>query len=74
MQKKSVLRIVILALIVMWMITVFGFSNQNGDESSNLSKAIASQIVDADKVDSVEHLIRKIAHLSEYAIRRNVIY
>ena len=68
MQKKTVLRIIILALILIWMITIFNFSNQNGDESSNLSREIASKIVQESEVDKVEPYIRKIAHLSEYAI------
>jgi len=69
MRKKTVLRIIILALILIWMIIIFNFSNQNGEESSNLSRQIASKIVSTDeKIAVIEPYIRKIAHLSEYAI------
>ena len=74
MRKKTVLRILIMALILIWMIVIFGFSNQNGSESSNLSRWLASKLVSEDKVDIVEPYIRKIAHLSEYAILRRFIY
>ena len=74
MQKKTVLRIIILALIVVWMITVFGLSNQNGEKSSSLSRLIASKIVKTEEqIDIIEPYIRKLAHLSEYAIRWNII-
>lgn len=75
MRKKTVLRIIILALIVIWMAVIFKLSNQNGDESSNLSRDVASKIVSEDeKVDIVEPYIRKIAHLSEYAVRWSIIF
>lgn len=75
MKKKTVLRIIILALIVIWMCVIFKLSNQNGDESSNLSRNIASKIVsEDDKIDIVEPYIRKIAHLSEYAVRWSIIF
>lgn len=67
MKKKTVLRLMILALIIIWMLIVFRFSNQNGEASSSLSREIASHIVPEEKVDIVEPYIRKIAHLSEYA-------
>ena len=78
MHKKTVLRVILMALILVWMMIIFGFSNQNGGDSSNLSRLIASKLVPEDKIDIVEPYIRKIAHLSEYAVLRkfvnNIIY
>ena len=74
MRKITVLRILIMALILVWMLIIFSFSNQNGGESSNLSRLIASKLVPEDKVDIVEPYIRKIAHLSEYAVLREFIH
>ncbi len=74
MPKKKVLRMSILALIIIWMLAIFNFSNQNGDESSNLSKEVASMFVSGEKIRIIEPYIRKIAHLSEYAIRWNTIH
>lgn len=68
MRRKKVLRIIILAFIVLWMIIIFGLSNQNGDESSSLSRIVASFFTkDDEKIEMIEPYIRKIAHLSEYA-------
>lgn len=75
MQRKTVLRIIILALIIVWIIMTFCFSNQKGEESSNLSKEIAKVIVEEDeKVNVIEPYIRKLAHLSEYAVRWNALF
>ena len=74
MRKKTVLRMIILAFIIIWMITTFQFSNQNGDASSSLSKGVASLLVPEEKIAMIEPYIRKIAHLSEYAIRRKFIF
>lgn len=53
----------------------FCFSNQKGEESSNLSKEIAKVIVEEDeKVNVIEPYIRKLAHLSEYAVRWNALF
>ena len=50
------------------MILIFGLSNQDGDESSSLSRRIAGIFTkDIDKIQVIEPYIRKIAHLSEYA-------
>lgn len=74
MRKKTVLRIIIFALIIIWMLLIFRLSNQNGEASSSLSKTVASIIVSSENVDKVEPYVRKIAHLSEYAIRGNVAF
>lgn len=72
MQKKKVLRIILLALIILWMTAVFQLSNQNGESSSGLSKKIASFFIsDEQMIEKIEPYIRKIAHLSEYAVRRD---
>lgn len=69
MRKKIVLRIIIVILIVIWMLLVFCLSNQNGKQSSGLSKKVAGFFTsDNDKIEIIEPYIRKIAHLSEYTI------
>lgn len=69
MKKKTVLRIIIFALIVIWMLVIFKLSNQDGEQSSNLSRTIAMQIVkEEEQVDRIEPYIRKMAHLSEYIV------
>lgn len=75
MSKKKVLRIIILALIIIWTLIIFKLSHQNGGESSNLSRKVAGIFVLDEKIiDFIEPYIRKIAHLSEYAVRRYPIF
>lgn len=75
MRKKTVLRIIILALIIIWMITVFLLSNQSGNDSGGLSRSLISKFTSDEKlIDKLEPIVRKIAHLSEYAVRWNFVY
>lgn len=66
-------RIVLAILIVIWMITVFCFSNDNSQKSSNKSEKIVeviSQICD-NKIrekDKLETIVRKSAHMLIYTI------
>ncbi|MCI8310512.1 MAG: VanZ family protein [Clostridia bacterium] len=67
-MKKNILRVVLLILIFLWMYVVFGFSKDSGEASSGLSTKIASLFSKNENVISaIEPIIRKIAHLSEYA-------
>lgn len=76
-----------LILIIIWMIAVFSFSNQTSTKSSGLSGRLTNRIVeflhitegctekDAKIVTSnIEHIIRKIAHYSIYALGGFLIY
>ena len=74
MRKKTVLRIIILALIIIWMITVFVLSNQSGNDSGGLSRSLISKFTSDDAfIAKLEPIVRKIAHLSEYAVGRGFI-
>ena len=74
---------VFIALTIIWMITIFCFSAEPGDESSNLSGGLSYRLIsivddvfsmhwnEAEKLDRVEVIsfpIRKAAHMSEYAM------
>ena len=83
-MKKNVIRIVLVMIILAWMFMVFGFSNADGEASSGLSIKVSeflsiplSKIVSIPKEEitiSIEPVIRKLAHLSEYTVRRYVIF
>lgn len=72
---KKVIKIL---LIIIWMILIYSFSNQNGIASSNMSGGIVDTIIELleklgivfnDKmVDVFGFLIRKIAHFTLYFI------
>ena len=66
-MKKSILRIVIILLILIWMRIVFGFSSDNAEKSSSISFKISEFLVKSkEKAKIIQPYIRKIAHLSEY--------
>jgi VanZ family protein len=72
MNEEKVLKVirkVLIVLIIVWMIGVFWFSNQNGEGSSGLSSKISLFIFKDETVASnMEPVIRKLAHMSEYAV------
>ena len=74
------IKIILVILILMWMSTIFYFSNQPGYESKNTSssvtKIIAKIIYDEtaedylEKEQALDPIIRKLAHYTIYLIRR----
>ena len=87
MTKELLKKILYLALVLIWMLTVFMFSNQNGEKSQGTSRkisAIVAQIfthnqeINEDEkeviLEKVDHVIRKMAHYSIYAIGGILLY
>ena len=66
--------ITFLSLTILWILVIFSFSLQSGDESSQLSGGIVAWVVsvicpeDFAHVELLELLIRKAAHFTEYFI------
>lgn len=74
-MKKNIIRIVLIILILCWMYIVFGFSNTGGQESTSLSMGVAKIFVKNEiYLEFVENIIRKFAHLTEYALGAVLIY
>lgn len=79
-RKNYIKRIICLIFVILWMITVFFFSEQNGDESSKISNETTKVIIQFSKKDSdslVERLnpyIRKLAHYSLFTVGGILIY
>lgn len=74
-------KIISVILVIWWMIVVFSFSNQQGKYSGNISKTIATKIIEVIDVQNklpnkekevriqiVEPIIRKLAHYSIYIL------
>ncbi|MCR5185926.1 MAG: VanZ family protein [Clostridia bacterium] len=62
-------RIVLLILIIIWAVTVYYFSGQEGETSSNFSRRVVEFFIHNEKwVDIIEPYARKVAHFSEYGI------
>jgi len=72
-------RIILAILILLWMITVFCFSDEDGQESSNTSGEIVEVIVETIQSetieeDEVEVIVRKGAHLTLYTLGGVLIF
>lgn len=81
MKKINIIRIVLIVLLIAMFYLIFGFSNQDGEESSGLSKRITEKIIvqfdlfhnlnksqKEEAANKLEHIIRKIAHFSIYSV------
>lgn len=77
----NIKKIVSIIAVLIWMSIIFGFSNQQGEGSGNTSRKISEVIVkiidvqnrysdlEKDKlIETVEPILRKVAHLTIYAI------
>ena len=87
-MKKYTRKIIFGILIVFWMIIIFLFSNQNGDLSASKSQKIVNMIIkifvkDFDSYSPIRQkellsklsfLIRKCAHMTEYAILALLVF
>lgn len=74
-KSLAIKRIILIVLIILWAVMVFGFSSQNGDESSGLSRMIAEIFFHTEEaLEIAEPIIRKIAHFSEYALGGILMY
>lgn len=80
-MKINILRITLIMLLLLQMWIIFGFSNQNGDESGSISRKITEIItkniksiqgLEKDEKEKtlkrIEHIVRKIAHFSLYTV------
>ena len=78
-MKKTVCRVIAVGLVFVWMMLIFGFSAQSGEESGGLSALLAEPIASliaawlkTDATDTlyqqVDSAIRMAAHFSEYAV------
>lgn len=77
-MKVKILRIVLIILLLGIFYIIFGFSSQNGEKSSGLSKKVTEIIVEKilktskeenqNIMNSLEVIIRKLAHFSIYTI------
>lgn len=84
MKIKNNKRIIYLILVVIWMIIVFSFSNQNGVKSQGSSDIITDKIIEISddyfaldiksSEDMISFAVRKLAHFSIYFLGGILIY
>ena len=76
MKKIIITRIILIILIILWMYLVFGFSGQDGEQSSGISYKISMILTGNNEEIAIiiEPYVRKVAHFAEYAIGAILIY
>lgn len=87
MSKQKLKKIIYLALIIIWMLTVYMFSNENGNESQNTSRSVTKTIVkiitynqniskeqELTLIENTDYFVRKLAHFSIYLLGGILIY
>lgn len=77
-MKKNIIRIILAILLLGTFYIIFGFSGQDGEESSGLSRKVTEFITDnifhlsneyqIQCIDQLEYIIRKLAHFSIYTV------
>ena len=77
-MKKNIIRVILLILLLGTFYIIFGFSGQDGEESSGLSRKETEFITDnifqlsneskIQYINQLEYIIRKLAHFSIYTI------
>ena len=78
-MKIKILRTILTILLIINCIIIFNFSEQNSEESTNLSRKVTVTVLsvsnnytepitqeDFNKIDHTEYVIRKLAHFSIY--------
>ena len=59
-------KLIHILLLILWLFVIFSFSNENGEESSSRSDAVAITIVGESNYQPVTKVVRKAAHISEF--------
>lgn len=81
-MKRTVIRVLVVMITLAWMLVIFGFSSQSGEESGGLSAAIAGPVTkwlaglqrgltteaEAALFTRVDGVVRMVAHFFEYAV------
>lgn len=77
-MKKNIIRIILSILLIGTFNIIFGFSGQNGEESSGVSRKVTQFIVEnilhtpeetkIQTIEQLEGIVRKLAHFSIYTV------
>lgn len=75
-NKNYSKKIIVWVLIILWMFIIFIFSSQNSEDSSKLSRGFLRNFIlwflpkniNQDTIDFLEYILRKCAHMTEYAV------
>ena len=73
MKKYCKKRILFALLVIVWMVTIFCFSNENGETSQGTSDIITNAIININEGleknrEIISFCVRKLAHFSIYFV------
>lgn len=73
MKNWNKKRILFAVLVIVWMITIFCFSNEDGDTSQGTSDVITNAIINVNQEleknrETISFCVRKLAHFSIYFV------
>jgi len=85
--KSMLFKFIVWVPVILMYMLIFGFSDQNGEESGGLSYKVSEFIVDVadvfvdidsgsreDIINDIQLPVRKLAHMTEYAVLSVLIY
>lgn len=87
MKKQIVKRILFAVLVIVWMVTIFCFSNEKSEDSTDTSGTVIKNVLtkfnsfndlkqdeQISIIENLQHPIRKLAHFTIYAIGGVLIF
>lgn len=77
-KHKKIYRIIAIVLVLIWMFTVFYFSNQPSQISENQSDTIVQKLLEIffnnTDIQNIDFIVRKLAHLFLYTIGGMLVF
>lgn len=77
-NKEYIKKVIAWTLLIIWLIVIFSFSNQNGDDSGNLSQMVLDFLTKVLNInfnnDIGSFIVRKSAHFFEYFVLGSLIF
>ncbi len=69
-------KLIHIVLLILWLLLIFNFSNENGSKSTDTSDKVTIKIIneESDYYPGITKIVRKAAHMSEFAILTLLTY
>lgn len=78
MKSNNKRKLIYTILLILWMLVIFSFSMQNGEQSRDTSDKVVEVVRDVTKTkadeDTLSYIVRKMAHITEYFILGFLMY
>jgi len=69
-------KLIHITLLILWLLLIFSFSNESGTKSTETSDTVTIKLVseESDYYPGTTKIVRKFAHMTEFAILTLLIY